>query len=94
MDAKTGRVTQYPIPETKKGFPVGTLNLELDGDRWTSRPSTPRLAIGLRPRAARQGWQRGFGHGIILPPQSGAIGITADINSPVVPVESAAYDPQ
>ena len=32
MDAKTGRVTQYPIPETKKGFPVGTLNLELDGE--------------------------------------------------------------
>ncbi len=30
MDAKTGKVTQYPIPETKKGFPVGTLNLEFD----------------------------------------------------------------
>jgi virginiamycin B lyase len=32
MNTKTGRVTQYPIPETKKGFPVGTLNLELDGE--------------------------------------------------------------
>jgi virginiamycin B lyase len=32
MDAKTGKVTQYPIPETKKGFPVGTLNLEFDKD--------------------------------------------------------------
>jgi virginiamycin B lyase len=32
MDAKTGKVTQYPIPETKKGFPVGTLNLEFDRD--------------------------------------------------------------
>jgi len=32
MDAKTGKVTQYPIPETKKGFPVGTLNLEFDHD--------------------------------------------------------------
>jgi virginiamycin B lyase len=30
MDPKTGKVTQYPIPETKKGFPVGTLNLEFD----------------------------------------------------------------
>src|SRR5258708_18514662 len=30
MDAKTGKVTQYPIPEIKKGFPVGTLNLEFD----------------------------------------------------------------
>jgi len=32
MDAKTGKVTQYPIPEIKKGFPVGTLNLEFDTD--------------------------------------------------------------
>src|SRR5712672_1605339 len=32
MDPKTGKVTQYPIPETKKGFPVGTLNLEFDKD--------------------------------------------------------------
>ena len=30
MDQKTGKVTQYPIPEAKKGFPVGTLNLEFD----------------------------------------------------------------
>jgi virginiamycin B lyase len=32
MDPATGKVTQYPIPETKKGFPVGTLNLEFDKD--------------------------------------------------------------
>jgi virginiamycin B lyase len=32
MDATTGKVTQYPIPEVKKGFPVGTLNLEFDKD--------------------------------------------------------------
>jgi streptogramin lyase len=32
MDPKTGKVTQYPIPETKKGSPVGTLNLEFDHD--------------------------------------------------------------
>ena len=32
MDPKTGKVTQYPIPENKKGFPVGTLNLEFDKD--------------------------------------------------------------
>ena len=25
-------MTEYPIPETKKGFPVGTLNLEFDKD--------------------------------------------------------------
>jgi virginiamycin B lyase len=30
MDAKTGKVTQYPIPVVKKGYPVGTLNLEFD----------------------------------------------------------------
>jgi streptogramin lyase len=32
MDPKSGKVTQYPIPENKKGFPVGTLNLEFDKD--------------------------------------------------------------
>jgi virginiamycin B lyase len=32
MDPRTGKVTQYPIPENKKGFPVGTLNLEFDKD--------------------------------------------------------------
>jgi virginiamycin B lyase len=30
MDAKTGRVTLYPVPENKKEFPVGSLNLEVD----------------------------------------------------------------
>jgi streptogramin lyase len=32
MDPKTGKVTQYPIPEVKKGWPLGTLNLEIDQD--------------------------------------------------------------
>ncbi|HEY1983448.1 MAG TPA: carboxypeptidase regulatory-like domain-containing protein, partial [Xanthobacteraceae bacterium] len=30
MDPKTGKVTQYPVPESKKDFPVGSLNLEID----------------------------------------------------------------
>jgi len=32
LDPKTGVVTQYPIPETKPGFSLGTLNLEFDKD--------------------------------------------------------------
>jgi virginiamycin B lyase len=32
MDPKTGKVTQYPIPVVKTGWPVGTLNLEFDKD--------------------------------------------------------------
>jgi virginiamycin B lyase len=32
MDPKTGKVTQYPIPVVKTGYPVGTLNLEIDND--------------------------------------------------------------
>ena len=32
MDPKTGQVTQYPVPETKQGFPRGSLNLEIDAD--------------------------------------------------------------
>jgi len=36
MDPKTGKVTQYPIPETKKNWPTGTLDLEADkqGNIW------------------------------------------------------------
>jgi streptogramin lyase len=32
MDAKTGKVTQYPIPVVKEGWPTGTLDLEADKD--------------------------------------------------------------
>jgi virginiamycin B lyase len=32
MDPKTGKVTQYPIPVVKPGFPEGTLDLEFDKD--------------------------------------------------------------
>jgi virginiamycin B lyase len=32
MDAKTGKVTQYPMPKQKEGWPVGSLDLELDRD--------------------------------------------------------------
>jgi streptogramin lyase len=32
MDSKTGKVTQYPIPVVKPGWPEGTLDLELDTD--------------------------------------------------------------
>src|SRR5215471_2908048 len=32
MDPKTGKVTQYPIPVVKPGWPQGTLNLEVDKD--------------------------------------------------------------
>ncbi|MGA2893122.1 MAG: carboxypeptidase regulatory-like domain-containing protein [Xanthobacteraceae bacterium] len=32
LDQKTGQVTQYPIPVTKPGYSLGTLNLEFDKD--------------------------------------------------------------
>ena len=32
MDPKTGKVTQFPIPVVKPGFPEGTLDLEFDQD--------------------------------------------------------------
>jgi DNA-binding beta-propeller fold protein YncE len=32
MDPKTGAVTQYPIPVTKPGYSLGTLDLEIDKD--------------------------------------------------------------
>jgi len=38
MDPKTGKVTEYPIPKIKEGFPVGTLDLEQDqeGNIWVA----------------------------------------------------------
>jgi streptogramin lyase len=32
MDPRTGKVTEYPIPVIKEGFPLGTLDLEADRD--------------------------------------------------------------
>jgi virginiamycin B lyase len=36
VDPKTGKVTEYPVPTLKKGFPVGMLDLETDkqGNFW------------------------------------------------------------
>jgi virginiamycin B lyase len=38
IDPKTGKVTDFPIPELKKGWPLGTLDLQLDKDEnlWVS----------------------------------------------------------
>jgi streptogramin lyase len=44
MDPNTGKVTEYPIPELKKGFPTGTLDLESGADGKT-------LWIGLMYQA-------------------------------------------
>src|SRR2546428_5836588 len=32
LDPKTGKVTEYPIPEFKRGFPQGSLDIEIDKD--------------------------------------------------------------
>jgi virginiamycin B lyase len=62
MDAKTGKVTQYPIPVVKKGYPVGTLNLEFDRDdnpwgisRSKARRSTTRCGSRTRTAATSTG---------------------------------------
>ena len=38
LDPKTGKVKEFPVPELKKGFPTGTLELEpdKDGTLWLS----------------------------------------------------------
>ena len=38
LDPKTGKVTEFPIPVLKKGFPLGTLDLQLDKEQnlWIS----------------------------------------------------------
>ena len=44
LDPKTGKVTEYPVPEPKKGSPTGALSLrsEKDGNLW----------LGLRYQAS------------------------------------------
>ncbi len=44
LDTRTGKVTQYPTPELKKGFPLGALDLEVDKD--------DNIWIGLSYQAA------------------------------------------
>jgi len=38
LDPRTGTVTEFPIPQIKEGFPVGTLDLETDrdGNLWVA----------------------------------------------------------
>src|ERR1700704_3965718 len=38
LDPKTGKVSEYPLPVIKPGFPIGTLDLETDkaGNLWVS----------------------------------------------------------
>ncbi len=58
MDPKTGKVTEYPIPETKKGFPVGALDLEADkqGNIWVGAMYQASIAKFDRKTATFQSW--------------------------------------
>ena len=58
MDPKTGKVTEYPIPETKKGFPVGTLDLEADrqGNIWVGVMYQASIAKFDTKTATFQSW--------------------------------------
>ena len=58
MDPKTGKVTEYPIPETKKGFPVGALDLEADkqGNIWVGVMYQASIAKFDKKTATFQSW--------------------------------------
>lgn len=58
MDPKTGKVAEYPIPETKKGFPVGTLDLEADsqGNIWVGVMYQASIAKFDTKTATFQSW--------------------------------------
>ena len=58
MDPKTGKVTQYPIPVVKPGWPEGTLDLEFDTDDnpWVGVMYQSAIAkFDRRPRSSRCG---------------------------------------
>lgn len=58
MDPKTGKVTEYRIPETKKGFPVGSLDLEADrqGNIWVGVMYQASIAKFDTKTATFQSW--------------------------------------
>jgi virginiamycin B lyase len=58
MDPKTGKVTEYPIPETKKGFPVGALDLEADkqGNIWVGVMYQASIAKFDKKTGTFQSW--------------------------------------
>jgi virginiamycin B lyase len=52
LDSATGRVTEYPIPELKPGFPTGALDMEIDqaGNLWLAMMFQTGLAKFDRQR--------------------------------------------
>ena len=46
LDAKTGKVTEYPLPELKKGYPTGSLSIraDADGNPWLGMMSQGAIA--------------------------------------------------
>jgi virginiamycin B lyase len=59
MDPKTGKVTQYPIPVVKPGWPEGTLDLEFDKDDnpWVGVMYQSAIARFDRKNEKFQFWQ-------------------------------------
>jgi virginiamycin B lyase len=58
MDPKTGKVTQYPIPVTKPGYSLGTLDLEIDknDDPWIGLMYQSAIAKFDRKTAKFETW--------------------------------------
>jgi len=59
LDPKTGKVTDFPIPELKKGFPLGTLDLQSDKEQnlWVSLMYQGGIAKFDRKTEKFQIWQ-------------------------------------
>jgi streptogramin lyase len=58
LDPKTGKVTEYPIPEHKPGYPTGSLGLRLDkaGDLWLGNMYQATIAKFERKSATFKFW--------------------------------------
>jgi streptogramin lyase len=58
LDPRTGKVTEYPVPELKHGFPVGALSLRLDADEnlWLGMMFQGGIAKFDRTRETFQTW--------------------------------------
>lgn len=58
LDPKTGKVTEYPVPLTRSGFPTGMLDLEqdLEGNLWLSMMYQAGIARFDRKTGAVKTW--------------------------------------
>src|ERR1700694_2391448 len=76
LDPRTGKITEYPLPELKKGWPLGSLSLrnDKDGNLWLGMMYQAAVAKFDRRTEKFQIWQ--------LPPEWNRDNTQVNMTSP------------